>query len=105
MNDNVYECDSGFDLVLSDDIRRELTDYYHATCLPEYLDDIRLGTTDDDMWYGYQIGDRMFDLNVWTDYGGISDKEKIVCTVYECDWDGTQNNWKTNCHRVWILTE
>ena len=92
--------DSGFDLVLSNDIRKELTYYYYSTCLPQYLTE-----KGEDLWYGIQIGDRMFDLNVWTDFGGILDKEEIVCTVYECDWDGTQNNWKTNCRYVWILTD
>ena len=33
MSDNY---DSGFDLVLSDDERKELTYYYYGTCLPEY---------------------------------------------------------------------
>ena len=98
MSDNY---DSGFDLVLSDYERDALLVYYTDNCLPEYLDDIRLGTTDDDMWYGLQVDDRMFDLNVWHD----EDRDTIVCTVYECDWDGTQNNWKTNCRHSWTLTE
>jgi len=93
MTDNY---DSGFDLVLSDDERRELTHYYYGTCLPEYL-----GDKEDDLWYGIQIGDRMFDLNVWHD----EDRDTIVCTVYECDWDGKQNNWLTNCRHSWTLTE
>ena len=97
MSDNY---DSGFDLVLSDYERNALLVYYTDNCLPEYHAD-----KEDDLWYGIQIDDRMFDLNVWTDYGGIPDKEKIVCTVYECDWDGTQNNWKTNCRHSWTLTE
>ena len=97
MTDNY---DSGFDLVLSDYERRDLIAYYETDALPNYNI-----WGDGDMWYGYQIGDRMFDLNVWTDYGGIPDKEKIVCTVYECDWDGKQNNWKTNCRHSWTLTE
>ena len=96
MSDNY---DSGFDLVLSNDERKELTYYYYGTCLPEYLDDIRLGTTDDDMWHGLQIGDRMFDLNVWHD----EDRDKIVCDVYECDW--VRDNWQTNCRHSWTLTE
>lgn len=91
MSDNY---DSGFDLVLSDDIRKELTYYYYGTCLPQYLAD-----KEEDLWYGIQIGDRMFDLNVWTD----DLTEEIVCTVYECDW--VRDNWQTNCHHVWILTE
>ena len=93
MSDNY---DSGFDLVLSDYERRDLIAHYETDSLPDYL-----SCNDDDMWYGYQIGDRMFDLNVWTD----DLTEKIVCTVYECDWDGTQNNWQTNCRHSWTLTE
>lgn len=96
MSDNY---DSGFDLVLSDYERDALLVYYTDNCLPEYLDDIRLGTTDDDMWHGLQIGDRMFDLNVWTD----DLTEEIVCTVYECDW--INDNWQTNCRHSWTLTE
>ena len=91
MSDNY---DSGFDLVLSDDERRELTYYYYSTCLPQYLDD-----KEEDLWYGIQIGDRMFDLNVWLD----DLTEKIVCTVYECDW--VRDNWQTNCRHSWTLTE
>ena len=95
MSDNY---DSGFDLVLSDYERRDLIAHYETDSLPDYL-----SCNEDDMWYGYQIGDRMFDLNVWTDYGGIPDKEKIVCTVYECDW--VNDNWQTNCRHSWTLTE
>ena len=91
MSDNY---DSGFDLVLSDDIRKELTYYYYGTCLPQYLDD-----KEEDLWYGIQIGDRMFDLNVWTD----DLTQEIVCTVYECDW--INDNWQTNCRHSWTLTE
>ena len=93
MSDNY---DSGFDLVLSDYERDALLVYYTDNCLPEYHAD-----KEDDLWYGLQIGDRMFDLNVWTD--DLTDD--IVCTVYECDWDGTQNNWQTNCRHSWTLTE
>ena len=93
MSDNY---DSGFDLVLSDYERRDLIAHYETDALPDYQ-----SCNDDDMWYGYQIGDRMFDLNVWTD----DLTEEIVCTVYECDWDGTQNNWKTNCRHSWTLTD
>ena len=91
MSDNY---DSGFDLVLSDDERKELNYYYYGTCLPQYLDD-----KEEDLWYGIQIGDRMFDLNVWTD--DLTDD--IVCTVYECDW--INDNWQTNCRHSWTLTE
>ena len=89
MSDNY---DSGFDLVLSDDERKELTYYYYGTCLPEYLDD-----KEEDLWYGLQIGDRMFDLNVWLD----DLTEEVNCTVYECDW--INDNWQTNCSHSWTI--
>jgi len=38
-------------------------------------------------------------LNIWHD----EDRDKIVCTVYECDWIG--DNWQTNCRHSWTLTE
>tara|TARA_A100001035_G_C27729490_1_gene476044 strand:+ start:460 stop:762 length:303 start_codon:yes stop_codon:yes gene_type:complete len=91
MTDNY---DSGFDLVLSDDERKELNYYYYGTCLPQYLDD-----KEEDLWYGIQIGDRMFDLNVWYD----EERYKIVCNVYECDW--VRDNWQTNYRHDWMLTE
>ena len=91
MTDNY---DSGFDLVLSDYERKELTYYYYGTCLPDFLDDRH-----EDIWYGLQIGDRMFDLNVWTD----DLTNEIVCTVYECDW--VRDNWQTNYRHSRTLTE
>jgi hypothetical protein len=89
MSDNY---DSGFDLVLSDDERKELTYYYYGTCLPAHLDD-----KEDDLWYGIQIGDRMFDLNVWLD----DTTKEITCIVYECDW--INDDWQTNCRHSWII--
>ena len=91
MSDNY---DSGFDLVLSDYERRDLIAHYETDSLPDYM-----ACDEEDMWYGYQIGDRMFDLNVWTD--DLTDE--IVCTVYECDW--INDNWQTNCRHSWTLTE
>ena len=91
MSDNY---DSGFDLVLSDHERDGLLVYYYDNCLPEYLADI-----EDDLWYGLQIGDRMFDLNVWTD----DMTHEFTCVVYECDW--INDNWQTNCRHSWTLTE
>ena len=80
------------DLVLSNDELNGLMVYYHDDCLPKYHAD-----KEDDLWYGIQIGDRMFDLNIWLD----DLTEEIICTVYECDWlDG---NWTTNCRRWWTI--
>jgi len=91
MSDNY---DSGFDLVLSDYERDALLVYYTDNCLPEYHAD-----KEDDLWYGIQIGERMFDLNIWLD----DITSKLSCTVYECDWKN--DNWQTNCKREWVLTE
>ena len=90
MSDNY---DSGFDLVLSDDERKELSNYYTDTCWPQYLHH-----KEDDLWYGLQIGDRMFDLNVWCD----DLTREVYCKVYECDW--INDNWQTNCRHSWTLT-
>ena len=90
MSDNY---DSGFDLVLSNYERRDLIAHYEIYSLPAYQ-----ASGEEDMWYGYQIGDRMFDLNIWTD----DMTGDIVCTVYECDW--INDNWTTNCRHSWTLT-
>jgi len=90
MSDNY---DSGFDLVLSDYERGYLTAYYDTVAFDALADGC------DDDWFGIQIGNRMFDMNVWVD----DLTEKIVCTVYECDW--INDNWKTNCRHSWTLTE
>ena len=95
MTDNY---DSGFDLVLSDYERRDLIAHYETDALPDFITYFT-GDKEHDAWYGYQIGDRMFDMNVWHD----EDRDKIVCTVYECDWIG--DNWQTNCRHSWILTD
>ena len=82
------------DLILSDDEKDQLIHYHKTEALPNHNI-----WGDGDMWYGIQIGDRMFDLNVWHD----EDRDKIVCTVYECDW--INDNWQTNCRHSWTLTE
>ena len=85
MSDNY---DSGFDLVLSDYELEALIDYYETEALPDYQ-----SCNDDDMWYGCQIGDRMFDLNIWEDidYGG---KNGIQCAVHLCE-PTEDDNWTT----------
>ncbi len=73
--------------------RGYLTAYYDTVVF-----DAMVNGCDED-WFGVQIGDRMFDLNAWTDENG----DEIICTVYECDW--INDNWQTNCEYSWILTE
>lgn len=34
----------------------------------------------EDIWYGIQVGDRMFDLNLWRD----ESEDTVYCSVYEC---------------------
>ena len=80
------------DLVLSDHERNGLLVYYYDNCLPEYR-----AAKEDDLWYGLQIGDRMFDLNVWLH----AQTDEINWTVYECDW--INDNWQTNCRRSWTI--
>ena len=69
MTDNY---DSGFDLVLSDHERKALIRYYEDVCFPVFRED-----AEDDLWYGIEIGGRMFDLNIWHDDIGM----QTVCTV------------------------
>ena len=91
MTDNY---DSGFDLVLSDDERQELVKYYNDECLPHYQTD-----SEEDLWYGIHIGDRVFDLNIWTD--DMTGQQ--ACAVYECE--EVNGTMQTNCRHSWTLTE
>ena len=61
----------------------------HHLALPDYMKE-----AETDLWYGYQVGDRMFDLSI---YGGkgCDDFEHICCVVYECYWE--DDNWHTDC--------
>ena len=91
------EDDDDDELVLSDYEKGYLTAFYESDA---HIQNEHSGRDSDDMdWYGIQVGERMFDLCVWKD----EDTNKIVCTVYECDWKN--NNWQTNCKREWVLTE
>ena len=91
MSDNY---DSGFDLVLSDYERKALIAHYETEALLDHQ-----SSGEDDTWYGYRIGDRMFDINIWTD----DMTNEISCAVYECDW--IDDIWQTNCRHSWTLTE
>ena len=80
-------------LALSGYERGYLTAYYDTVVFDAITD-----CCDDD-WFGVQIGDRMFDINVWTD----EDTGNITSTVYECDW--INDNWQTNCDYSWTITK
>ncbi len=76
------------ELYLTDDERKQLIEHYETDALPDFI-----ANYEEDAWYGYQIGDRMFDLNIWndTDYGGTGD---IQCDVYLCE-PTDDDNWTT----------
>ena len=64
-----------------------------------------LSTGEDDMWSGYQIEDRMFDLNIFGD--DFCDVGHVACVIYECDPckdEHGMDNWTTNtskCYHLW----
>ena len=97
--DNQYpqSADHGSDddeLVLSDYEKGYLTAFYETE--PDIQKD-HADRGEDNLWYGIQVGERMFDLCVWKD-------DDIVCVVYECFLnDG--GFWNTNTDRQWYLKE
>ena len=91
MSDNY---DSGFELVLSDAEKDQLVKEFYDNFLPEFETE-----TEDDLWYAIQIGDRMFDLNIWID----DMDEQLRCAVYECY--KMNDNWHMSCKHTWMLTE
>jgi hypothetical protein len=86
-------------LQLNDYERRDLIAHYETDALPDFITYFT-GDKEHDAWYGYQIGDRMFDLNVWLD----DTTGKVSCAVYECYWmDG---NWHTNTKQNgWVISD
>lgn len=60
-----------------------------------------LSTGEEDMWSGYQIDDRMFDLNIFGD--DFCPEGYVACVIYECD-KTDDDNWTTNtskCYHLW----
>lgn len=80
------------ELELSDYEKGYLTAFYH-TDKPIQHDHAE--RDEDNLWYGVQIGERMFDLCVWKD-------EDIVCVVYEC-FRNDNGAWSTDTRRQWYL--
>jgi len=80
------------DLQLTDYERRDLIAHYETDALPDFITYFT-GDKEHDAWYRYQIGDRMFDLNLWddTDYGG---KNGVQCAVHLCA-PTEDDNWTT----------
>ena len=49
---------------------------------------------EEDFWHGFQLGDRMFDINIWGEQGERPLPFTIYCAVYECQKSG--DNWTTD---------
>jgi hypothetical protein len=82
------------ELVLSDYEKGYLTAFYETE--PDIQKD-HADRGEDNLWYGIQVGERMFDLCVWKD-------DDIVCVVYECFLnDG--GFWNTDTSKQWFLKE
>ena len=75
-------------LYLTDDERKQLIEHYETDALPDFI-----ANHEEDAWYGYQVGDKMFDLNLWDDtlYGG---KDGVQCCVHLCA-PTEDDNWTT----------
>ncbi len=76
------------ELYLTDDERKQLIEHYETDALPDFI-----ANYEEDAWYGYQIGDRMFDINIWSDtyYG---DSDSVKCYVHLCA-PTEDDNWTT----------
>jgi hypothetical protein len=92
---NLQSADHGSDddeLVLFDYEKGYLTAFYETD--PDIQKD-HADRGEDNLWYGIQVGERMFDLCVWKD-------DDIVCVVYECFLnDG--GFWNTDTSKKWFL--
>ena len=82
------------ELVLSDYEKGYLTAFYETE--PDIQKD-HADRNEDNLWYGIQVGERIFDLCVWKD-------DDIVCVVYEC-FPNDGGFWNTNTERQWFLKE
>lgn len=63
-------------LQLTNDEMHALNFYFWDSALPDFVK-----SNEDDLYYGYKIGDRMFDLNLYQ----VSPTEKITCRVNLCE--------------------
>ena len=78
----------------------ELSDYERGwiecesqRALEVYRNDM-LPCGEEDYWHGFQLGDRMFDINIWSEQGERPLPLTIYCSVYECQKSG--DNWTTD---------
>lgn len=72
------------DLELTEDERKQLITDFETNAFPDFIEDDH-----EDAWYGYQVGDKMFDLNLWLD-----DDDCVQCCVHLCQPTG-DGNWST----------
>lgn len=79
------------DLKLTDTEYSELRNFFFKEALPDFI-----LSNEDDLYYGYQVGDRMFDLNLYQ----INATEKIICRVNLCELakDGEWHTTPTSCY-------
>ena len=85
------------DLVLSGYEKGYLTAYYETDA---HIQNEHSGRDEDNLWYGIQVGERMFDLCVWKEEGAESE----VCVVYEC-YLNDGGFWNTDTSKQWFLKE
>jgi hypothetical protein len=84
-------------LELSDYEKGYLTAYYETDA---HIQNEHSGRDEDNLWYGIQVGERMFDLCVWKEEGAESE----VCVVYEC-YLNDGGFWNTDTSKQWFLKE
>lgn len=81
------------ELVLSDYEKGYLTAFYYTD---KTIQHDHAERDENNLWYGIQVGERMFDLCIWKD-------EDIVCVVYEC-FLNDHGEWSTDAvGRRWYL--
>jgi len=91
------EAEDSDELRLSDYEKGYLTAFYETDA---HIQNEHSGRDEDNLWYGIQVGERMFDLCVWKEEGAESE----VCVVYECFLnDG--GFWNTDTSKQWFLKE
>ena len=91
------EAEDSDELRLSDYEKGYLTAFYETDA---HIQNEHSGRDEENLWYGIQVGERMFDLCVWKEEGAESE----VCVVYECFLnDG--GFWNTDTSKQWFLKE
>jgi len=87
-------------LFVFDENELELSDYERGwiecesqKALEVYRNDM-FPKGEEDYWHGFQLGDRMFDINIWSEQGERPLPLTFYCTVYECQKSG--DNWSTD---------